>query len=656
MKHSILPCACPAIAGLLALLAAADADAACLRTPGAVKPWTGQYVYQFDPSTLVAASSVAKGCGAPVPDLANWVDGNNHKYTIKELYLEGVADWLENEDFPVNLTGQQFTTQAKRVVVTAFCDQANHYTVENVPGYGVVPHLNIRPMGHSRVEFDRTVRHETGHSLGFGHMHQRWDAAEHVTVHPANIPPGDLGEYTPATFAQCNSINLMLPYDYYSVMHYRPNYHAGTCDTTHSSGCELSPGSPAINAPDYNPNYAVDFGKIQNALQISYLDRVALQLYYPPFEPDTPVFFNPEARLWSFLARNDGMLASETVAAQLNAYSTKLDLYYRTPYGDGDPAARPLVAPWMNGDDHDFLGEVYHGSALRDPFYYHGDANGDVDADTDLLRELFVYNSAKFVTIDTDDGVLAVAYVPSVDYVLYDADDDGHPDTLGPASLGGVMTPHASNEPFSGDFFGEGQRRLAVREQASGLVYIDSDGDLEFDTWTEPFMIGTTLVPFAGDWVGRGHDMLGFYAPTTRMVYLDRDDTFKPNLDTTWSPDVAFRFGPTPQPGDALLRPAAGRFDLDTVRTDIPWGFNYSGPDPWDLPQCQLMSDNAMYCPEVWQWCLDLHAASDGCFAVVCEDSFTATPMTYVWPAGCSYDDFGNGFELTCDLGNDCMP
>lgn len=648
-----------ALIATLALLGAHDADAACFDTANSAKPWNGQYVYQFDSSALQSAVSVAQGCGWQVPDPQNY--GN---ITIKDLFLQGLADWLQDQSFPVGLQGEEYTGgQPKRIVVTAWCevDGKGNYAMQNedVDGYGWVPHINLRPTNtHTRSYFNRTVRHEIGHSLGFQHMHQRWDAADYLTVKPANIPPQDpVSAYQPKTFADCNSLNLMLPFDYSSIMIYPPNVKP-TCKNTESNGCDISPGSSHPQDPDYNPNYTSDFNMMTGALSISFLDRIALQLYYPPVHPDTIAFFNPHARLWSFLAENDGIIASEFVDAKLRAFSS--GNYYRTPYGDGDtsnshPDARPLVAPWGGGSPpYDKLGEVYHGPEGRDPFYYHGDADGDIDASTDTLKQLQIYSSAKFVTVDTVNGVLIVAYVPSVDRVYTDADADGVPDA--PYKIGGVSTIDASNEPFSGDFYGNGTRLLAVREQVSGYVAVDLDGDLDFDMWAAPFMPGTTLRPFAGDWRGTGRDMLGLYDPTTRMVYLDRDGTFHPDLNTSWSPDVAFLFESAPIAGDALLWPASGHFVPGTIQTDMPQNHV---PDPWKVPICETMSDNQSYCPEAWEWCFDLYGASDGCFPVICEDSRTVTRWGYPYPDGCGWYEDPNTWEIKfeCNIDpNTCLP
>ncbi|APR76773.1 Hypothetical protein A7982_02120 [Minicystis rosea] len=639
----------------LALFTGRDASAMCYWTSDGQRPWNdGEYVYELDPSALASALDISARCEVTevgwqgIPDPASWVDGNMVEYTIRDLFLAGLEDWLGHPSFPIGLEPKEYTgNEPRRVVVTAFCDQGNHFSVENVPGYGVVPHLNIRPNGHTWQKFQRTVRHETGHSFGMAHMHQRWDRDDHVTVNLANIPPDEQGDYTKLTIQHCNDLNLLLPYDLSSIMHYIPRLKP-TCSTTSSSGCELSPGSPDPNAANYNPNYATEFNAIQNALVISYIDRTALQLYYPPFQPARPAFYNPKAHLWSFLVMNQGVIASRSTVASIGEYDFSVPERYHAIYGDGDAGARPLVAPW-DGGTFDRLGEYYYGPT-RNPLY-HGDANANADSTDDPLSTLQVGGrSVKLVTVDTVNGVQVLAYVPGGDYVIYDSNNDGVPDvTTAPC---GLLDPNNGNEPFSGDFLGDGVRRLAVRERSSGRVFFDFDGDLHFDSFFGNFMPGVSLRPFAGDWAGRGRDSIGLYDATTRMVYLDRNGNFYVEPGTT---DAVFKFGSgNPQSGDALLWPAAGHFGPGTVNADIPTNFALS---PWSQPYTETMSDNMTYSWEVWQWCLDLNAASNGCFPeVVCEDARTVVPTAYPWPAGCAYADGGFGYELTCSLDPSCNP
>lgn len=637
----------------VALLGSTQAAAMCFRTDDLQRPWSnGQYVYQFDDSANNSVLRCGLSQNLTPAELAEYInpDTGNY-YTIRELFLEGVDDWLNNASFPVGLAPLEYTgLEPERVVVTSFCDQSNHHKVESVPGYGVVRHLNLRPTVHTKTRFDRTVRHETGHSFGMAHMQQRWDRAQYVTTHPQNIDDDELPDFdTVFTVAQCNDVNLMLPYDFSSIMHYLPG-EGPNCSTVENSGCQISPGSPHVGDPDYNPDYAADFTKMANALEISVLDYRALQYYYPIQPPDRVGVFNPEARLWSFVHMNQGILASGNTSSQLSTRDPSAPGSYRAIYGDGIQSARPLVGPWDNGP-WDRLGEVYHGGDLE-PFWFRGDENANGNHSDDPQGFLFVSASAKFVTVDTAQGMALVAYVPGADLALRDLDHDGQPDNGG-TTPSGLFYPSLDDEPFSGDFTGDGMRTLAVREANTGVIYIDLDGDLEFDVWTQPWLPGSQDIrPLAGDWNGDGRDDIGVYDPVARIFYLDRDGTSDLNLDADSSSDLVFEFeSGTPQTGDPYLWPVAGQFDQTTLRTDIrnTW--------PWSLPSCELMSDGIVHCMEAWGWCVDIEEASNACYqGVACGEYIGVNFPDYDWPAGCIWSDFGGFFHLHCDLNPDCTP
>jgi len=80
--------------------------------------------------------------------------------------------------------------------------------------------------------------HELGHVLGFFHEHARWDRDQHVTIHYENIKPGRQEDYdwVPRT----NWLVSSIPYDYYSIMHYRVCW-AGKCESQCKDGDGSSP-------------------------------------------------------------------------------------------------------------------------------------------------------------------------------------------------------------------------------------------------------------------------------------------------------------------------------------------------------------------------------------------------------------------------------
>ncbi|NUP06288.1 MAG: hypothetical protein HOW73_09545 [Polyangiaceae bacterium] len=657
MKHrTLLTAGISFAAGAIAFVSAADAMAMCFWSNGE-RPWTdGTYIYEFDESADNPVTACGLANNLTPAQLAQYINPDTQQYyTVRELFLEGLADWLEDPDFPVGLVPQEYTgAEPERVVVTSFCDpESNHHKEEYVEGYGVVRHLNLRPTTHTKAQFHRTVRHETGHSFGMAHMHNRWDRDAYVTIHPEDITNDEMQDYTGVlSVGACNGINLMLPYDISSIMHYIPPPKSKKtnkpCNINDISGCTITPGSPNQADPDYNPDFASDFATMQNALQISILDRRALQLYYPLQDPDRPGVYNPESSLWSFLHMNQGVIASQSEWSRIYTSDTYLGVAHRAIYGEGNPTARPLVAPW---DEHSFdrLGEGYYPGG-RTPFTFFGDGNESGDEADDPHGELYAYSFSKLVTVDTADGVQVVAYVPGMDIALYDTDGDGLDDHVGAPPLCGLFDPSEDDEPFSGDFDGDGLRTLAVREATTGMVHIDLDGDMIFDTWTTPWFPDDELRPFAGDWNGDGRDDIGAFNPLTRTVYLDRDGTGGIEFIQYVSSDAVFTVdGYAPQPDDGKLWPFAGHFGRMTVRDDI---FNTF---PWDLPHCEVMSDELEHCMQPWEWCEDLGAASNGCYdGVVCGEYIDVGYKDWEPPPGCAYVDEGWGVQFQCNLNPDC--
>jgi len=68
------------------------------------------------------------------------------------------------------------------------------------------------------------IIHELMHALGFDHMHNHVDRDEFIDINWNNIKPGN-----ERYFEKVNSNlfeNFGTPYDYYSVMHYGPNFYS----------------------------------------------------------------------------------------------------------------------------------------------------------------------------------------------------------------------------------------------------------------------------------------------------------------------------------------------------------------------------------------------------------------------------------------------
>lgn len=65
-----------------------------------------------------------------------------------------------------------------------------------------------------------TIVHEFLHSLGFLHQHAVPNRDLYVTIHYENIDPVNYGYFT--NFSSADVTDLGYPYDYTSIMHYRP--------------------------------------------------------------------------------------------------------------------------------------------------------------------------------------------------------------------------------------------------------------------------------------------------------------------------------------------------------------------------------------------------------------------------------------------------
>ena len=80
--------------------------------------------------------------------------------------------------------------------------------------------------------------HELGHVLGFHHEHARWDRDAYVTIHYEHIKPGRANDYD--WIPRTNWLVSSIPYDYYSIMHYRVCW-ASSCEPQCKDGDGSSP-------------------------------------------------------------------------------------------------------------------------------------------------------------------------------------------------------------------------------------------------------------------------------------------------------------------------------------------------------------------------------------------------------------------------------
>jgi hypothetical protein len=100
------------------------------------------------------------------------------------------------------------------------------------------------------------------------------------------------------------------------------------------------------------------------------------------------------------------------------------------------------------------------------------------------------------------------------------------------------------DQPFMGDWNGDGIDTPGLRRDSTGFVYLrysNTQGVADIDY----FYGDAGDVVFAGDWDVDGDDTLGLYRPSTGSVYLR-------NTNSTGIADIAYTMG------GSLHRPVAG--------------------------------------------------------------------------------------------------
>jgi len=205
----------------------------------------------------------------------------------------------------------------------------------------------------------------------------------------------------------------------------------------------------------------------------------------------------------------------------------------------GNPNDVPFMGDW-NCDGHDTPG-LYRRS---DGFVYLRDSNTTGVAD---ITFLFGNPGDLPMVGDFDgDGCDTVSlYRPSEQrfYIINELGEDGG--GLGFADYS-YLFGNPGDEPFIGDWNGDGVDTAGFRRPSDGVVYLRNSNttgvaDLDF-LYGNPFDI-----PFAGDWDGDGDDTVGLFRPSEGMIYLRNSN----------STGIAHE---TECLGDPFSRPVAGDF------------------------------------------------------------------------------------------------
>ena len=147
----------------------------------------------------------------------------------------------------------------------------------------------------------RSVVHELGHALGLLHTHTRWDRDQWIVYHAANVQSDARDNYD----LDADALALG-PYDYDSVMHYRPySFHNGggaTMDSPRQVGARDTLSAADILAVEWLHNDCADgpqtqirctnnYGTWAYAVRPGARFAVNIIAYYDP-EPPTPLAVN----------------------------------------------------------------------------------------------------------------------------------------------------------------------------------------------------------------------------------------------------------------------------------------------------------------------------------------------------------------------------
>ncbi|HTI69554.1 MAG TPA: M12 family metallopeptidase [Candidatus Limnocylindria bacterium] len=176
--------------------------------------------------------------------------------------------WMETG---AQITFIPHTTEVEYVIFTGKTDAGNN-TTRNGFKKGELLEVNITAFWWRQGEW--MPAHELGHALGFVHEHQRWDRDAYVTIHYEHIKDGRQSDYdwVPRTNW---IVNADLPYDYWSIMHYRTCW-ASKCE----SECKDANGSsPCAVIDPVGTNYDKIIGQWGDN-KISALDAEKARIVY----------------------------------------------------------------------------------------------------------------------------------------------------------------------------------------------------------------------------------------------------------------------------------------------------------------------------------------------------------------------------------------
>jgi len=131
-----------------------------------------------------------------------------------------------------------FVPRATRSEYVSFTGRTDAGNNTSQTGFKAGAHAEINITAFWWEQGEWMPAHELGHVLGFHHEHQRWDRDAYVTIHYEHIKPGRSGDYD--WIAKTNWLVSSMPYDYFSIMHYRVCW-ASSCEPQCKDGNGRSP-------------------------------------------------------------------------------------------------------------------------------------------------------------------------------------------------------------------------------------------------------------------------------------------------------------------------------------------------------------------------------------------------------------------------------